>query len=123
MESRQVGSDTIEFDGDVLIVRSAHDMPLWKPTKHRKVVIVFEGNRYTIRARDFVLGNVWEYELEPYPDVLHELPSATIEYDLHYVAERDELAALGAKREAAAGRILFVSPLMGFLPSGLKGSL
>jgi hypothetical protein len=34
--------------------------------------------------------------------------------------ERDELAAEGAKREAAAGWILFVSPLIGFLPSDMK---
>jgi hypothetical protein len=72
MGSRQVGSDTVEFDGDSLIVRSARDMPMWKPTKHRKVVILFEGNRYTIKSRDLVIGDTWEYELEPYPDVLHE---------------------------------------------------
>jgi hypothetical protein len=123
MGTKHVGSDLVLSKGDRLLVRSASDMPLWRPSRHRRVAILFEGGRYTVTGRQRTAEGLWEYQLEPYPDVIHELPSATIEYGEAYVWERDEVSVAVARRERRSGLLHFLSPLLGFLPSSVKLNL
>jgi hypothetical protein len=120
MKTIRVGSDMVARKGDVLFVHSSQDMELWKPSRHRKVVVLYDGGRYTVTERHRGVDGRWRYKLEPYPEVLHELPSATIEYGEAFVFQRDETLTALARREARSTRLLFISPLLGFLPSGVK---
>jgi hypothetical protein len=123
-QSREnVGPDRVRFSGDNLVVEAACEMPDWKATRYRRTAIVFRQRTYFVASSASQASGVHRYVLEPWPEDLHDEPGRIIDYHAAYALERDERRRRQARVERESLVLFFLSPLLGFLPSGLKLAL
>jgi hypothetical protein len=118
-----VGSDRVSLIGDNLVVESPYEMPDWKATRYRRTAVVFRQRIYFVASSRSLASGVHRYVLEPWPEDLHDRPGRIIDYHAAYALERDEQRRRQARVERESLVLFFLSPLLGFLPSGLKLAL
>lgn len=121
--ARRVGSDRLVRKGAGLVVYSDADMDEWEVRRYRRIAIDFEGRRYVVSRRDSLPGGAFAYVLEPWPAGLDDDPAAAIEYSPAYVARRDAGRRANRRGTRRRGALLFLLPLVGLLPSGMKARL
>lgn len=121
--SENIGKDRVASRGEMLLVDAACEMPDWKATRYRRTAVVFRERTYFVASISTGPGGGHRYVLEPWPEDMHDSPGRTIHYDEAYVRERDEQRRRRARIENESLVLYFVSPLLGFLPSGLKLAL
>ena len=114
-----VGSDRVTREDDRVRVDAAAAMPDWRPTRFRRLAVLFRDRTYFVAAAEEREGR-FSYWLAPWPDDLHDQPRALVRYDEAFVSDRD----LRLERRRRAGRVAalltVLSPLIGFLPACLK---
>src|SRR5262249_38763211 len=115
-----VGSDSLMFKDDRLLVHASCEMPDWKATRYRKTAVVFREQTYFVASRMSLPGGGWRYVLEPWPEDHHDVPGNTVHYDEAYVLERDALHREQRHVEAKAMGLVLLTWLLGFLPSETK---
>ena len=117
---RRIGSDTLLRKGDQLIVCSRADMDEWQIRQTRKTIIQINGEDWCLVGKQYTAAKEVRYFLDPWPDLIKEIPGRRIRYDEEYVRARNE--AMNKRRlESRIGPILhYLKPLIGFLPSCVK---
>jgi hypothetical protein len=120
-EGLQVGSDKVLYYGDSVIVYATREMPDWQVREFCKIPIYFEERKFYLKRksrmeRPYAMG----YELEPWPEDLHEESKLAINYDAEYVAQRDRLIRSDKRNDFGRAMLLPFFPLLGFLWSRFK---
>jgi hypothetical protein len=117
---RTMGEDRILSKGDHLVIHSKVDMHEWDVGQTRKTVIYINGGYWYLVGKQFSTTEGVIYLLEPWPNVMREIPARIIEYDEEYVRARDR--TVGKMRlYGRIGVVLYLMrALIGFLPSGIK---
>lgn len=116
---RLADTDTLVFEGRRLIVRCPREMPSWHVGRNRRTAVFFRGTQYVVAGAGFEQGQ-YEYRLEPWMPVTHELPAREIVYDEGYVREREADARAVVARGWETLAVALLWPLLGFLPSSWK---
>jgi hypothetical protein len=116
------GVDTLVWEGNRLIVRTAREMPSWRVGRNRRTAVHFRGLRYVVVATHAELGK-FEYTLELWPERAHDLPARDIHYDEAYVRDREDEARMRETMGRQAYGLIPAWPFLGFLPSGWKTAL
>ena len=95
-------------------------MPDWEVRKARRAAIVFRDVTYFVTAREPGARGRVTYVLEPWPERSADVPGARLVYDREYVQMRDREVGLARAGVALTPLLVFLTPLVGFLPSALK---
>src|SRR5688500_12356791 len=114
-----VGSDRVRLRDASVVVDSRADMPDWEFRDYRRTAILFRDRQYFVGEKRLLPGGSYRYVLQPWEDP-GELPGRTIVYDAEYAIARDAAARTTARRDGVSAALLFVSPLLGFLPARTK---
>lgn len=113
-------SDEVERAGDVVIIHAANPMD-WPVREFCKVPIWFEGRKYFLRTkRDGPTPPGMIYELQLWPENLHEASARGVIYDKDYVAERDRQARTNSRNSWLYLLLLPFYPVLGLFWSGFK---
>ena len=114
-----MGADRVRLREASVVVDSAADMPDWEFRDYRRTAILFRDRQYFVAEKRLLPGGAYRYVLQPWGDS-GDLPGRTIVYDAEYVTARDAAARTTARRDGVSAALLFVSPLLGFLPARTK---
>ena len=121
---QRVGPDFVERrDHDGLVVRTAREMPEWRVSKYRPTVVHFMGSCYAVTQYLADPNGQHVYLLAPWSKDSGSLPGHEVEYDDAYVEARDRLRRAKAQSGVLAVLAVPLTPLIGFLPSGVKAKL
>jgi hypothetical protein len=119
----RIGADTVRFDGAILIVDSAVDMPDWDFRTYRRCLVTFGELRYSVAEKQALSEGGYRYVLEPWRAEWTDLPGPSIVYGEDYVARRDAGLRNERRQDRAAAVLFWIAPLLGFLPSRFKSTL
>lgn len=114
-----VGADRVRLRDASVVVDSRADMPDWEFRDYRRTAILYGDRQYFVAEKRLLPGGSYRYVLQPWGDP-GELPGRTIVYDAAYATARDMAARTTARRDGVSAALLFVSPLLGFLPARTK---
>ena len=117
----RVGSDKVSWFGESVIIHAAREMPDWQIREFCKIPIHFDGRKYYLKRKlRLERPYAMSYELEPWPEDLHEESKLEISYDANYVAQRDRLLLTDKGNDLGRAFLLPFFPFLGFLWSGFK---
>jgi hypothetical protein len=120
---RRVGDDRIKRRGEQLVVCSKVDMDEWQIQQYRKTAIYINDEVWCLVGKQYMAAKEVRYLLDPWPELLKEIPGRRIRYDEEYVKARTE-AERKRKIEAGVGPVLHhFKALIGFLPSRVKSRI
>ena len=115
-----VGNDRLLRKGNQLVVCSKADMDEWEVRQTRKTAIYINDEAWCLVGKEFSSKKELRYLLDPWPDIIREIPGRVIRYDEEYVRTRDE-AVKKMRLESGIYPVLYImKPLIGFLPSRVK---
>jgi len=106
-----------------MIVEAAVAMPEWRASRFRPTVVLFEGERFAVRAHHHESRGPHRYELELWPDEGVEPPGAVVEYDADFVRRRGQRQSVERASGVLSLATVPITPLLGFLPSAWKTRL
>jgi hypothetical protein len=116
-----VGSDRVSWFGELVIIQAAREMPDWQIREFCKIPIYFEGRKYYLKRKlRLERPYAMSYELELWPEDLHEESKLGISYDAEYVAQRDRLVQADKGNDLGRALLLPFFPFLGFLWSHFK---
>lgn len=99
------------------------EMPDWRASRFRPTAVLFEGERFKVQSYCRERRGLHLYELTPWPDDGIEPPGAVIEYDEQFVRLRGQIRSVNRVADALAVLATPLTPLLGFLPSGVQAAL
>jgi hypothetical protein len=121
MQSITVGSDLVEVADDRVIIHARHPFMDWRIREFCRQPIFFKGQKFFLRQRHKGSSPyAIRYELEPWPENLHEESSAQFVYDDAAVAKRDADIKTQHQRTALWYLLLPLYPFFGLCWSGFK---
>ncbi|SRR6266511_4125559 len=116
-----VASDKVLYYGESVIIYATREMPDWQVREFCKIPIYFEGRKfYLLRKARMEPPYVMGYELEPWPEDLHEESNLSITYDQDYVAQRNRLVQTEQRNDLGRLLLLPLFPFLGFLWARFK---
>jgi hypothetical protein len=115
--------DQVFSRGDALFVSSLREMPDWRVSAFRKTQVAFADRPYFVAVVEVGRDGRRLYHLRPWEPTDTDPPGRVIEYNMEYVLAREESVSRARRHWAASGFILFLAPLVGFLPAHLKKQL
>lgn len=115
-----IGTDKVRLVDGKLVIQSHCDMIDWRATKYRKTLVIFNERTYFLARKSKLEDGSFQYRLEQLLEDYHDLPARTIVYDEEYVRERDALHKEVRKRRKIWMVLVFMQPLLGFLPFSMK---
>lgn len=117
----RVGSDKVSWFGESVIIQAAREMPDWQVREFCKIPIYFDGRKYYLKRKlRLERPYAMSYELETWPEDLHEESKLEISYDAEYVAQRDRLIQADKRNDLGRALLLPFFPFLGFLWSRFK---
>jgi len=121
LEGLRVGADKVLSFGESVIIHAAREMPDWQVREFCKIPIYFGGRKYYLKRKlRLERPYAMSYELEPWPEDLHEESNLDITYDGEYVAQRDRLVRADQRNDLGRALLLPFFPFLGFLWSEFK---
>lgn len=121
MESVQVGSDLVEVANDRVFINARHPFVDWRIREFCRQPIFFMEQKFFLRQRHKGHApHAIRYELEPWPEDLHEESTAKFVYDEAAVLERDAAFKSQSRRTALWYLLLPLYPFLGLCWSGFK---
>jgi hypothetical protein len=120
-EGLRVGSDRVLWFGESVIIHATREMPDWQVREFCKIPIYFHDRKYYLK-RKLRLDHPYamSYELEPWPEDLHEESKLDIIYNEQYVAQRDRIIQADKRNDLLRALLLPFFPFLGFLWSRFK---
>jgi hypothetical protein len=98
-------------------------MDEWQIQQNRKTAIYIDDEVWCLVGKQHTAEKEVLYLLDPWPELLKEIPGRRIRYDEGYVKARNE-AEKRRRIEAGAGSVLYhLRALIGFLPSRVKSRI
>jgi hypothetical protein len=123
MTERIADTDTVDIEGERLLILSPNPMPDWRVGgPYTKLAVHFRDRRYALVKIDSAADG-YRYTLEPWPLVPNDFASREVVYDEAYVREREASVALHRKRRRQRWFLLPALPFVGFLPQRTKDTL
>jgi len=121
LEGLRVGSDKVLWFGESVLIHATREMPDWQVREFCKIPIYFDGRKYYLKKKlRLERPYAMSYELDPWPEDLHEESNLDITYDAQYVAQRDQLIQSDKRNDLGRALLLPFFPFLGFLWSGFK---
>ena len=116
----RIGPDEVVVADDGIVILSPADMP-WHVREFCRVPIWHGGTKYYLRDKRFdETRRRFIYDLRHWPADHPQESSEVIDYDVAYVAARDEHSAAARNRQRVHDLLLFCYPFLGFLWSDYK---
>lgn len=121
LEGLRVGPDKVRWFGESVIIHATREMPDWQVREFCKIPIYFDGRKYYLKRKlRLERPYAMSYELDPWPEDLHEESKLDITYDEQYVAWRDRLIQTDKWNDLGRALLLPFFPFLGFLWSRFK---
>ena len=120
-EGLRVGSDKVLWFGESVIIHATREMPDWQVREFCKIPIYFHDRKYYLKRKTRLeRPYAVSYELDLWPEDLHEESTLDITYDEQYVAQRDRLIQTDKRNDLGRALLLPFFPFLGFLWSRFK---
>jgi len=120
---QMVGEDKILQKGEQLVVCSKVYMDEWEVQEKRKTIIYVYDEAWWLVGKDFTKNNEIRYLLEPWPNIINEIPGRLINYNEEYVRVRDEAVIKKRMESWIYPALYYLRGMIGFLPSRIKSNI